>query len=457
VPSWVRVADGLTLALLALWLRLLLMGPLRTHVGTLRFTITDPTRLVIFLAGVIIARHTLWRRPTLWHRALGWARRLWRAPGAGTVLGVAACSRVAVLAVGLVAVSAFGLPPRMPHITVNPVRDIVTRWDALWYWSIVYQGYEWQADGKQHNVAFFPGFPMVMGAASQLLGWHPLHAGLVVSLCAFVAALAYLHRLARDSIGSERASAAIWLLAAYPFSVYYSAPYTESLYLLAVVAAIWHYGRSEWALAAMWGFLAGATRPNGCFLSIVLAIAAAARLWRERPEPGPTRVRRLAVPLAVAAAPGLGMLAFSAYLNARFGDPFLWMHAHTAWGRTYTSLVDLADVRATTLRESGILAYLFSRPYEAMNTAAAIFALIMVIPVWRRLGTAYAAFIVLSIVPPLVMGGTTSLARVSSTLFPVFIVLAAWAGPPSRMALLATFGILQGMVAALFFTWRPIY
>jgi hypothetical protein len=163
------------------------------------------------------------------------------------------------------------------------------------------------------------------------------------------------------------------------------------------------------------------------------------------------------VPLAVAAAPGLGMLAFSAYLYARFGDPFLWMHAHTAWGRTFTSLIDLADVRATTLRESGILAYLFSRPYEAMNTAAAIFALIMVIPVWWRLGTAYAAFIMLSIVPPLVMGGTTSLARVSSTLFPVFIVLAAWAGPPSRMALLATFGILQGMVAALFFTWRPIY
>ena len=55
------------------------------------------------------------------------------------------------------------------------------------------------------------------------------------------------------------------------------------------------------------------------------------------------------------------------------------------------------------------------------------------------------------------MGGTQSIGRLTSTLFPMFIVLAAWAGTAGRMALLVVFAVLQGLVAALFFTWRPMF
>ena len=88
---------------------------------------------------------------------------------------------------------------------------------------------------------------------------------------------------------------------------------------------------------------------------------------------------------------------------------------------------------------------------------AAVFGLVMIVPVWRRLGIAYAAFVALSLVPPLVMGGTTSIGRLTSTLFPIFILLGAWRSPGGRMALLVVFAILQGLVAALFFTWRPMF
>ena len=56
-------------------------------------------------------------------------------------------------------------------------------------------------------------------------------------------------------------------MAAYPFAVFFSAPYTEALFVLGAVAAFYHFRRAEWLQAAAWGLLVGLTRPNGCFLS----------------------------------------------------------------------------------------------------------------------------------------------------------------------------------------------
>jgi hypothetical protein len=413
--------------------------------------------VLALLAVVIAARHLIWRRPGLHERIWSGARRWQNVPHLGAVLTAAAFSRVAVLVVGIVALSAFGVPRGVSVITHNPVRNMVARWDAGWYWSIANLGYEWQPDGLQHNVAFFPAFPVAMGAVAAVLRWHPMHAGLLLSIALFLVAAAYLYRLAREWLEPEQALAAVWLLSAYPFAVYYSAPYSEALYLLATVAALSHFGRGEWGHAAVWGAVAGLTRPNGCLLSIVLAIMMLTDLWRRRRE-GRTRPQRgLLIQLVAASTPGLGMVAYSAYLQARFGHPLLWLQAHGAWGRTYTDVGDFVSARAATLADIGPLTYLYSQPYDVLNVAAAAFGLIMIVPVWRRLGVAYAAFVVLSLVPPLVMGGTLSIGRLTSTLFPIFIVLGAWHSPAWRMGLLAIFGMLQGLVAALFFTWRPMF
>jgi hypothetical protein len=457
LPVWARLADTLTLAIVALWLRIAVIAPVRFRVGDVRVTATSLWRVGAVIALVILVRHMRWRRPGLHRRIAGVVGRWWRAPNARAVLAGAAVSRTAVLLAGLVAVSAFGVPRGMSHITNDSVRNIVDRWDAGWYHRIAERGYEWEPDGQQHSVAFFPALPVAMAILAAILRWHVLHAGLLLSMIAFLVAASYLYGLARESLDPERALAAVWLLAAYPFSVYYSAPYTESLYLLAVLATLYHFGRDEWGRAAVWGAIAGLSRPNGCLLSVVLAIVMLTDMWRAPREGRPENIRRRVVQLAVASCPGLGMVAFTAYLYARFGVALLWMQTHGAWGRTYTSVVDLTVTRATSLQEHGLVASLFSQPYEAMNTGAAVFGLLMIVPVWRRLGVAYAAFVALSLLPPLVMGGTTSIARLTSTLFPIFILLAAWSTPAWRMGLLAVFGILQGLVAALFFTWRPMY
>jgi Gpi18-like mannosyltransferase len=64
----------------------------------------------------------------------------------------------------------------------------------------------------------------------------------------------------------------VWLIAAYPFALFFGAIYTESLYLLGATAAFYHLRRRELWRAGAWGLLVGLTRPNGAFLSVPLAL-----------------------------------------------------------------------------------------------------------------------------------------------------------------------------------------
>ena len=120
---------------------------------------------------------------------------------------------------------------------------------------------------------------------------------MAISLAAFLWALVYVARLASALIGPERASAAALLLAAYPFAFFYNAPYTESLFLLGAAGACEHFRRQEWHAAAFFGLLVGLTRPNGCFVSVPLAIMGVEQLYRYRTAKGsmPTPPDRKAI------------------------------------------------------------------------------------------------------------------------------------------------------------------
>ena len=122
------------------------------------------------------------------------------------------------------------------------------------------------------------------------------------------------------------------LLAAYPFAVYFNAPYTESLFLLGAAGACVHFLRGDWIAASLWGLLAGLSRPNGCFLCVPLAILAVQGRVDRFPHTGSPipaashdaqsrdRVRRIAGRLIVAAMPGVGMMLFTLYLYQLTGS-----------------------------------------------------------------------------------------------------------------------------------------
>ena len=454
LPGWARALDALAVAMALLTLSVAVFGGFRVTAAGVRISVTEwwrPALWALVIAGV---RYAIVRRDPLPRRLATALRAWWRHDDTRVVTPVFLASRLGVLVVGFLAVILIGMPPEAAsrwRIYSNELLDLPGRWDAGWYHGIAAEGYAYDPQlgpGFQQNIAFFPAFPMAMRVLSPLFGRHVMWTGVFISMTAFFGALVYFLRLARSELGDDgQAATAVALLSLYPYAVFFSVPYTEALFLLTLVGAVYHFRRDELWRAAGWGFVCGLTRPNGAFLSIVLALMAI------RPLAQPGVLRRL----AAASAPGFGMLTFSAFIYQLTGDPFKWTQQNVAWGRVYRSLDTLVGERFDFISAHGLYGYATMLTIDLMYAVAVVLALAVVWPVYRRFGAAYAALILITVIPPLSAGGMLSMGRVTSILFPVFLWLATAIPPHHRTAWIGLFACLQGFVAVMFFTWRPLF
>jgi Mannosyltransferase (PIG-V) len=348
-------------------------------------------------------------------------------------------SRSAVLLVGLAAAVFIGYKPDPAEpsawqVDADPVRNLLARWDSFWYLDIALRGYHWNGNAlQQQNVVFFPLYPLLMRVGGVAIGGHPLLAGLLVSLTSFLLALTYLWRWTADHLGPDAATGTVWLLSTFPLALFFSAAYTESLFLLIVVAVCYHAEHGHFARSAALGFLAGLVRPNGLLLWIPIGwIAWVADRDRRRPM-----WRGLAT-----IAPIAGVLCFSAYLGWRVGNPIAWIANQAAWPNnlghpppTVPSSIDL---------------------WWIPNALSLGLVLASVAPVTRLLGAAYGLFIAANIAPPLFRHGLLSMGRFTSVMFPMFAWLATRVRGRARTRLILLFAVGQAVLAALFFIWEPI-
>ncbi len=476
-PWWLRVLDLAITVTAVLLVSALLTGGMRVRFDELRVTAESPWKLALVLGGCVALRAVLWRHDTWWGLTAARLRRVAGDRALRRTLPWVLTTRLLVLYASYLGVVVIGYPEGAPpfRTSTNEFHNLFARWDAGWYVGIADGGYNYWGNARaQTNVAFFPAYPLAMRVSAALLGarWGSpddpadpfdafterrhvrlLQAGALVSVIAFAGALVYLFRLARDLTDSEEAAAAaVALTATYPFAFFYGAVYTEALFLVCAVGACYHFRRRQWAWAAVLGLVAGLTRPNGCLLSVPLGLLAL-DMWRRDAY----RWQTLAVALPTAACAGLGMLAFTWWLHAQTGEWFLWMKAHGAWGRQFSGVHVLLQQRWGDLQGQGFYTYTVMHAVELVNMAATCLVIAASWPIGRRLGWAWSAFLLVTVLPPLFMGGFLSMGRVTATLFPLFIY-AGWRlrREPLTHVLVVTVG-LQVALAVMHFTWRPVY
>jgi hypothetical protein len=498
----VRAIDILCLALVIVSVVVALSGGFRIWFGGWRIAVTSPYPLLLWALAIGIIRHFIAPATPIYHdlpeRLAAW----WREPSVHTAVIVVAGTRPAILFVGYMAVLMFGYPPgsEPPKQMNDELINLSARWDANWYLGIATEGYHYVPNqpGLQQSIAFFPAYPMLVRIVARILGGHVpgyIGAGLFISFAAFFGALVYLYALARDSLGEDEARFALWLAATYPFALFFSAIYAEPLLLFGLVATFYHFTNGRFARATMFGLLVGLTKTNGFLLSIPLAMLAVSPLvgtkgWTGRTgwmgsmrgmgwqggaggsagpgEGGRTdgtgrtsgdsvAPHRVLAALLAASAPSVGMLIYSAFVYTLSGDPLAWLKAHGAWGREYQGLAVLVGDRINIIANAGVQGYVASLPHDLMNALGVVFVLACAWPVARKLGLAYAVFILVFILPPLAAGGLISAGRFSSVLFPAFLWMAGAVQPRHRAAWLVSFAAIQALNAALFYTWRPLY
>ncbi|MBD2293804.1 hypothetical protein H6G06_09935 [Anabaena sphaerica FACHB-251] len=190
-------------------------------------------------------------------------------------------------------------------------------WDSIHYQMIVTSGYEFVNDGKQHNIAFFPLFPVSIWIFMKL-GLSFEKAGVLINNLAFGGALYFLYFWLKKHYGTKTAQWATSVLSFSPMSIFTGIIYTEGLYLFLSIAALRAFDNKQYGGTALWGAMATATRPTGMALIPAFLLAA----WKQNKPP-------IAYIAGLVATTGL--LLFSLYCAITFNDPLAFIAAQKGW------------------------------------------------------------------------------------------------------------------------------
>jgi hypothetical protein len=337
------------------------------------------------------------------------------------------------------------------------------------------------------RTAFFPLYPLGLRAISDV-GFPPVLAGVLLSLGAFALALYGIHRLtvleltgtARFSSG-EVARLAVMIMAFAPMAFYFSAVYSESLYLALSVGVFWCARQGRWATACALAALAGATRSAGVVLALPVLML---YLYGPREDRAPdfARVRRLAPRyrlrrdvLWLGVVPA-GLAAYMAYLALSGGDALMPFHAQDVWDRRFAGpyLGVWDGIKAAFQGARQLLSFqrhhiyfpvaggspFVNAGHNLMLLAFLVAAVPAIVGVLRLLPLAYGAYVIAALALPLsypvAPQPLMSLPRFLVVLFPLSMWLAAWLAVRPRMQKLALVvsALSMAFFTAQFATWH---
>lgn len=320
-------------------------------------------------------------------------------------------SRLLVVLAAFVADALIPRNPRLEPGADGPILRSLTSWDGWYYLGIVRDGY--QADpvsGAYSNVAFPPLYPALVKVLSPIAGMEGI-VSILVSNVAFLLAIALLVRLGTPYLGRRRATIAAGLLVIYPFASVFAMAYTESLFLLLIVAAFLAAERGHRAWAGVFLALSVLCRLQGIALILPLAIVFLRQDgWRPRPTLGW---------LSLGPVAAVGFLVAVASIT---GSPTGYLDAQGAWGRE--GLGGAAP--------GGTVAAMFT-PYQAallLTLLASVFLLVFVRV--DRLRPEYWLIPVLFIAAELSSGSLEAVGRITMLAFPFVWILANRRSPAFR-------------------------
>lgn len=352
-----------------------------------------------------------------------------------------------LLVAGAALVGAFALPADrfqerahdVPSLTgsLGTAWSALARWDATWYLSIAQSGY-----GGPRS-AFFPLYPLAVrtvagfgsSAASLLLSAY------AVSAVAFLAALYLLHRLAELELGARRARLVLLLVAMWPASFFFSAPYSESLFLALSVGMFYAARTGRFGWAAVLCALATAARPTGVLLLLPLALLL----------PSGRRAWLLLAPS--------GVLAFCGFLWLDGERAFGWLHTEQLWGHRFKGpwggVHDALWAGARGLAHLDQLVAVENVLYLAFLAVAVV----ATIGLFRRLPPAYGAYtaasLLVAVSAPVSWQPLMSFGRLLAVLFPIPMWLALRGRAVTWPALAASSALLA-CATALFASWHLV-
>ncbi|WP_409340721.1 mannosyltransferase family protein [Paenibacillus sp. MBLB4367] len=166
------------------------------------------------------------------------------------------------------------LPEALDETEVMNLYDFV-KFDTFSYLKIATQGYDNVRMDEPHTAAnwvFFPLYPLLIFLFGKIFWFDPALVGIILSNLFLFVSLVYLYLIGlQRGLSDRQAKSVLFLILLYPSSLYFSVPYTESLFLMLSAAAIYHACSKQYALAFLAASLSTVTRVPG-FINLAFVL-----------------------------------------------------------------------------------------------------------------------------------------------------------------------------------------
>ncbi|OGD87603.1 hypothetical protein A2870_02895 [Candidatus Curtissbacteria bacterium RIFCSPHIGHO2_01_FULL_41_11] len=279
------------------------------------------------------------------------------------------------------------------------------QWDGGHYFDIATRGYLIDTD-----YAFFPLFPVLIKFTNNLTGGNTITSGLLISNLALLTFLFVLKKYAERISSKREAQNIITTFLVFPTTFFAAAFYSESLFLLFVVATFLFLNERKYLPAAILAALAGITRLVGIFLVLSLAYSYFATIKFQI-----SKVNRKILHLTVAL---FGFSSYAIYLWYKLNDPIRFLTVQSIWNRIVTDPI------------STIFSYLWryiTRQTIPINDffdlATTLVFLIILILGRKKISSSLWIFSVLVILIPASTGTLTSMPRYALSSLGAFVIL----------------------------------
>ncbi|MDB5528349.1 MAG: hypothetical protein JWR51_1452 [Devosia sp.] len=293
------------------------------------------------------------------------------------------------------------------------------RWDCSWYIKMAQTGYDpfpVPSRINSGNWAFFPFYPLLVGAVRLLLPFATLVTATGLSLLTTYTAAVVAWPLFDKDLRAFTLYAAFLLSG--PFSFYFTSFFTEPMFVLMTTVVFVMLKRSNYLGAGLATILLSATRIVGVFATLSIVVQAA---LDHRASTGSWRglvgafLKRPNLLLAIFIAP-LGLFAYMAFLNFYIGDGLAFQHVQRSWGRPFGNPLFFVWQGLTSWPDMGF----WPTTSQWLAMAAVLGIVLTVVLAWRR-QWAQALFAFISLTLPL-FAGLASVIRFTAAMVPVTVL-----------------------------------
>lgn len=300
-------------------------------------------------------------------------------------------------------------------VTSNILLNPWAQYDAQAYLDIAKNGYRMEFADNLSNYGWYPLYPLLIKLFSFMS--YELAAFLISNICSFLI-IVLLYVLVKEEFNNRIAHRTIFYLLLFPTAYFFTAMYTESLFLFLLLVMFLAARKEKWYLVGVTGFLLSLTRMQGVFLIFpMLYLYFSKRNFKIR------KMDRNVLYLSLFI---LGMSLFLAYHYFITGNPFAQFYTQYKFRSISPPWVSFenAIIRIIEAPTSGIAPMVTEIFYNSFNLLITICFMVLCYLSHKLLRQEYTIYFAISLLLPIISSTLEAISRFALVIFPAFMVMA---------------------------------